>query len=179
VTVGTSSLRTSCYGNRPALHLFDKLFWATVAGCGRNGSSRSSSSLLKPLSAGTVPADFPSPATDWTKAGFQGGARVDLPHGGGKPNVGSAPHPCHSDPDRDRFVPGHRASDSRDSGCSKAHGCSGSHGYRAPVLVGVSISCARHRHALPCTSFDLRGRRSRHSRIDASRLALTRTVLKP
>jgi len=38
-------------------------------------------------------ADLPSPGTGWAKADAEGGAGVNLPHGGGEPHLGSATHP--------------------------------------------------------------------------------------
>jgi hypothetical protein len=70
---------------RPALHLFDKLFWVTVSRLWPEWKQSlivvTPETVIRWHRAGfhMYWRLFPSPATDWTKADFQGGARVDLP----------------------------------------------------------------------------------------------------
>jgi hypothetical protein len=85
---------------RPALNLFDKLFWVAVSRLWSQWKQAlivvSPQTVVRWQRAGFRmywEADLPSPGAGWAKADTEGGAGVDLPHGGGEPHLGSATHP--------------------------------------------------------------------------------------
>ena len=74
---------------RPALNLFDKLFWVAIS---RLWSQwKQSIIVVTPETVALAPgrlshvleADLPSAGTGWAKADAEGAAGVDLPHGCG------------------------------------------------------------------------------------------------